>query len=115
MLNENDLENILDLVDLGKMTIEEANIELVKSARFKIANKLPKQIRKFLNGAVKRGELGHLKKDGLKPEMYYYVGFEHLANAERLRIEREAQRNINKILFNIDDDITFNYNEYLKK
>lgn len=36
-----------------------------------IAGKVPAQVRKELATAVKDGVLGRLKKDGLKPEVYY--------------------------------------------
>lgn len=37
----------------------------------KIVGKVPAQVRKELAAAVKAGVLGRLKKDGLKPEVYY--------------------------------------------
>jgi len=45
--------------------------------------KIPAQVRKALSLAVKRGELGHWKKDEKKPEAYFHPDFEHLARQAR--------------------------------
>lgn len=97
MRNQNDLEWILDQIELGKMTREEGNIEMILCDRFRIAHKLPQNIRKQLDKAVKEGKLAHKKKDKLKPEIYYHPSFEYLANAERKRIEEEALKNLIKV------------------
>ncbi|MEK3887304.1 hypothetical protein [Bacillus sp. FSL K6-3431] len=91
MRNQNSIEWLKDQMDLGKMTAEEANVELVRMERVRmIINSIPAQIRKSLNEAVKSGYLCRKKKDGRKPEVYYHPNFEHLANEERHRAERET-------------------------
>lgn len=91
MLNQNDLEHLKDMIDLGKITAVQANVEMVRMARVKVVcNSIPSQIRKALNEAVKAGELCHKKKDGRKPEVYYHPNFEHLANDERNKAERKT-------------------------
>ena len=52
-----------------------------------IRGKVPAQIRKQLRAAVKDGVLGHFRKDGLKPEVFYHPL--HRASAIEIR-EREA-------------------------
>ena len=88
-LTQNQLERLQDLVARGELTTDQANIEMVKMMRVRIvAGGLTAQLRKCLNAGVKTGELGHMKKDGLKPEVYFCDGFSHLARSERNRIER---------------------------
>lgn len=97
MLNQNDMEWLEDMVSRGEMTADEANVEKVRSQRFMIVTKLPKSVRMVLNNAVKNGELGHKKKDGLLPEVYYHPNFEYLANAERNRIAKDSIDRISKV------------------
>lgn len=98
MLNQNDLEHIQDLLERGEITASQANVEIVKSARFKVVtNRLPKDVRKALNDAVNSGELCHKKKNGMKPEIYYHPSFEHLANQELNRIERDTINSLVKV------------------
>jgi hypothetical protein len=97
-LNQNDLEQIQDLMQRGKMTADQANIELVRMARVRIIEgAMPANVRKVLNAAVKTGELKHKSKSGHKPEVYYHPSFEHLANGERNRIERETIEVLKKV------------------
>jgi len=37
-----------------------------------VRGRIPAQVRKELMAAVKAGVLGHLKKDGLKPEIFFH-------------------------------------------
>lgn len=49
---------------------------LVQATRV-IRGKVPSQVRAELRAAVKAGALGHLKKDGLKPEVFYHPDHKH--------------------------------------
>lgn len=90
-LNQNDLEYIQDLMARGGLTADQANVEMVRMARVRVINgSMPASVRNALNYAVKSGELAHKRKTGKKPEVYYHPNFEHLANGERSRIERET-------------------------
>ena len=53
-----------------------------------IRGRVPAQVRAELRAAVKAGVLGHLKKDGLKPEIFYHPDHKHGA-IERQRREAE--------------------------
>ena len=97
-MNQNNLEQILDMVRLGKMTTEEANIEMVRSERVRVVSKMPKETRVQLNNAVKRGELAHFKKDKFKPEVYFHPSFEHLAKAKRNEIAENAIKSLAGVL-----------------
>ena len=91
MSRQNDIEHLKDLIQKGELTADEANVQMVRYERFRmVVNSLPAAVRKALNAAVKRGELGHMKKDGHKPECYFHPTFEYLAVAERNRREREV-------------------------
>ena len=89
MISQNDMEYLKDMVERGEMTVDEANVEKVLTQRVLVVKSLPKSVRVALNGAVGDGKLGHKKKEGRKPEVYYHPNFEYLANAERNRAERE--------------------------
>lgn len=50
------------------------NVELIRKHGSRvIRGTVPVQVRRELMAAVKDGELGRLKKDGLKPEVFYYT------------------------------------------
>lgn len=54
----------------------------------KIVGKVPSSVRADLRSAVKAGVLGHMPKDGLKPEIFYHP--QHRASAVMIR-ERDAE------------------------
>lgn len=58
---------------------------LVQATRV-IRGRIPAQVRKELAAAVKAGALGHLKKDGLKPEIFFHPDHKHGA-IERQKAE----------------------------
>lgn len=89
-IKQNDLERLKDLMHRGELTADQANVEMVKTQRVRlVTSRLPAQVRRALNAAVKRGELAHLKKDGRRPEAYCHPTFEYLAHGERAKHERE--------------------------
>jgi hypothetical protein len=93
MSRQNDIVSLLDLMQRGELTADQANVQLVRNDRYRIVvNGLPASVRKALNAAVKAGELGHWKKDGHKPECYFHPTFDYLAKAERSRLEKEVIR-----------------------
>lgn len=80
---QNNRERLLDQLDRKVITVDDANVQLVLQERFRVVHKLPAAVRKALNAAVKSGTLGHLKKDGVKPEVYFHPNFKYLAVEER--------------------------------
>lgn len=60
---------------------------LIQATRV-IRGKIPSQVRKELMIAVKAGALGHLKSDGLKPEIFFHPDHRHGA-VERQKREAE--------------------------
>ena len=92
MSMQNNIEHIRDMIDQGKMTVNEGNVQMVLDQRVRlIINSVPRDTRKALNAAVKIGVLGHKKKDGHKPECYYHPTFEYLANAARNKHEEQVR------------------------
>ena len=92
--DQNNTERILDQLERGLIAPDAANVLIVRSERVRIVSKLPRSVRSALNAGVKSGQLGHMRKDGLKPEVYYHPNFEHLAISTR---NREAERGINAL------------------
>jgi hypothetical protein len=80
---QNNWEHILDMAERGLITADQANVLKVKYNRVLVVSKLPASVRAALNFAVKSGELAHMKKDGMKPEVYYHPSFRYLAVAAR--------------------------------
>lgn len=90
-LKQNDREHLIDMVERGEMTADQANVKKVLMQRvLLVTTQIPADVRKALNAAVKRGELGHMKKDGQKPEAYYHPTFDYIAKAERRDHERNT-------------------------
>lgn len=81
--NQNNFERLMDRKERGLISTDDANVQLVLQERFRVVHKLPASVRKALNAAVKDGRLGHMKKDGVKPEVYYHPTFKYLAIEER--------------------------------
>ena len=99
---QNIRERLADKIKLGTMTAADANVALIRAERFRlIVGRVPRDIRTALNAAVKTGVLGHLKKDGLKPEVYYHPTFDYLARDARNKAERESIRVLHKCMVGI--------------
>lgn len=71
------------------------NVEQIrKQATRVVVGKIPACVRKELREAVKLGFLGHLKKDGLRPEIFFHPDHKNGAIA---RQNREAAYSISCI------------------
>jgi hypothetical protein len=97
MDQQNNRERLIDQLEQGLISTDEANIQMVKNERFRIVYRLSQDIRKVLNSAVKRGELCHMKRDGLKPEVYYHPSFEYLAIEARNKAVNSGVRAMKSI------------------
>lgn len=70
---------------------------LVQATRV-VRGRIPAQVRRELMAAVKDGVLGHLRRNGLKPEIFFHPDHRHGA-IERQRREAEyAIGNIAKVV-----------------
>lgn len=96
--SQNNLDRLRDLIERGELTADQANVEMVRMERVRIVKgRMPAQVRKALNEAVKSGHLAHMKKDGYKPECYYHPTFEYLARGERAREEDATRHALMKV------------------
>ncbi len=95
---QNALSYAKDQMEQGNITVDEANVLIVQIMGVRvIAGSIPVSVRKSLNAAVKKGELGHLKKDGLKPEIYHHKNARVNALEEQSRVSKEALDRIKKV------------------
>lgn len=104
MAKQNDMEHLKDLMQRGEISVDQANVQMVRNERFRLViNSLPASVRKALNAAVKTGELGHLKKEGHKPECYFHPTFKYLAVAARNNREKEVLRASQALMARMSD------------
>jgi hypothetical protein len=83
----------IDMRDKGETTTP--NVEVVRMMGVRIIRStLPKQVRDELRAAVKAGRLGHLKKEGLRPEAFYHPNSWAIALERR---DAEARQSISAI------------------
>lgn len=97
-LSQNDLFCLKDRMQRGELTAAQANVEKVRLQRvLLVIGRLTADLRKTLNAAVKAGELGHMKKDGHKPEAYFHPTFDYLANGERQAHANSVYRSLQAV------------------
>lgn len=95
---QNALDYAKDQMQQGKINADQANVLIVQMMGFRvIVGKLPTQVRKALNEAVKNGELGRLKKEGLKPEIYHHINARANAKDEQQRIAMQSIEKLKKV------------------
>lgn len=96
---QNIIDHVTDQMQQGKMSAAEANVLMVQAEGVRlITGKVMADVRKALNAAVKAGELGHIKKDGLKPEAYHHKNARAKALEARNRAAADSVRSICKII-----------------
>lgn len=80
------------------------NVEMIRSAATRVVTgRIPAEVRKELMAAVKANHLGRLKKDGLKPEIFFHP--DHLHGAiDRQRREAEYSASLLKGVFATAED-----------
>jgi hypothetical protein len=82
------------LMDNG-MSLDDANIEVVRMMGVRIVSGgFDRRTRSALMQGVKSGKLGHLKKDGLKPEAFCHPNAIWAAKEERNKIASAGIRAI---------------------
>ncbi len=87
------------MASIAEMTERDGGIgpnamQIRKQASRVIRGKIPAYVRKELREAVKAGHLGHLKKDGLKPEIFFHPDHK---NGAKERQRREAEYSLSCI------------------
>lgn len=84
--------NMRVAMEQGRLHEVARNVEQIRIQATRVINgRIPAQARKELSAAVKQGLLGRLKKDGLKPEIFFHP--DHLHGAIE-RQKREAEYSI---------------------
>jgi len=79
----------------GQLTASQANVEKVRMERVcLVTGRISSEVRSALNGAVKSGALGHMKKDGHRPEAYFHPSFDYLANGRRAEAADQKLRTL---------------------
>jgi len=77
------------------MSLDDANIEIVRMMGVRIVSGgFDRRTRSALMQGVKDGKLGHLKKDGLKPEAFFHPNAIWSAKEERNKIANAGIRAI---------------------
>lgn len=98
-LSQNYWIRLKDRVARGEITVEESHVEQVRAARvYLVTCPLPADFRRALNAAVKSEKLGHVKKEGHKPEAYFHPEFAYLVPGERKAVEDRALRAIRGVI-----------------
>lgn len=67
------------------------NVASILKQGTRVTGRMPAQVRAELRAAVKAGVLGHLKRDGLKPEVFFHPDHK---NGAIERQKREAEYSI---------------------
>lgn len=84
------LEYARNEMHVNGITAAQANVLIVQIMGVReIVGRCPADVRKTLNEAVKSGELGHIKKEGLKPEVYHHKNARPDAIVYRRKVEKE--------------------------
>lgn len=95
----NAVEYAQDQMRQGKINAAQANVLIVQMMGVRvIEGRIPADVRKALNEAVKNGELGRLRKDGLKPEIYHHKNARARALDEQARIAAASISSIKNCL-----------------
>lgn len=96
---QNAKEYVLDRLSRGEISAAQANVLMVQIESVHIVRgRIPSEVRAALNAAVKSGDLGHLKKEGFKPEAFFHKNARANAITERNRIALEKNNAIKGII-----------------
>lgn len=85
------LDTAVGMAERGEIPYDKRNVATVQLMGVSIIRgPMPKQVRDELNKAVKAGELGHIRKEGLRPEAYFHKNGRANALEARDRIFRQS-------------------------
>lgn len=95
---DNALSYVKDQMRQGKMSVEDANIELIRMIGIRVVDcSIPAQVRKYLSNGVRAGRLGKLPKKGLAPEIYFHPNSRATAIQEQKKQVADAIEAIKKV------------------
>lgn len=94
----NDRELIIGKAQSGEISSAEANVQMVEAEGVRVVRgRIPKEVRSALHAAVREGRLGHIKKEGLLPEVFFHRNGRANALEARNRVVRSAAESIGKV------------------
>ena len=97
--DQNERERIVDEFNRGIIDKDEANIRLILGQRVRVVlSPIPRYVRNALNKAVEDGRLGHIAKDGHKPEVYFRIADLGMALESRDSHERAVLMALRSVL-----------------
>lgn len=83
-VSQNIMDSLIERVRQGELTADQANVEKVRAQRvYLVTSRIPMDVRKALNAAVKSGQLKRIKRDGNKPEAYFHPEFDYMVAGAR--------------------------------
>jgi len=92
------IETARGLMDNG-MSAAQANVEVVRMMGVRLVEaKMQMETRRALMDGVKAGKLGHLKKDGLKPEAFFHPNSEASAKESRNKAANASIQAIARVM-----------------
>ena len=84
-----------DMMDTKGTSADDANVQVVRMRGVVIVKgRIPREVRNAYMRAVKSGQLGRLKKEGLKPEAFFHPNSIWNAKDQRAAIENASLRAI---------------------
>ena len=84
-----------DMMDTKGTSADDANVQVVRMRGVVIIKgRIPREVRNAYMRAVKSGQLGRLKKEGLKPEAFFHPNSIWNAKDQRAAIENASLRAI---------------------
>lgn len=91
------LDYARNLIDAG-MSVGDANVEVVRMMGVRFMGRMDRDVRNALMQGVKDGRLEHLKKDGLRPEVFFHPNSRANAIAQRDAQVRKSIQAIAKVM-----------------
>lgn len=85
------IKTAIGAAELGKIDHNKRNVYVVQLMGVRVVERIPREVRAELNCAVKAGEIGHIPKDGLRPECYHHKNARGNALELRDKIYHEAR------------------------
>ena len=99
--SQNIIDHVRDQMQKGLITADQGNVLKVQMQGVCVIHgKLHASVRKALNEAVRNGELGHIKRDGLRPEVYHHKNARAKALEARDAEFKDSIGNLSKVYTN---------------
>ena len=88
----------IDCAEKGEIAHDKRNTYVVQLVGVYVtSDRMPRDVRRELNASVRAGEIGHIAKDGLRPECYHHKNARANALEVRNRIALDAVKAISTV------------------